>query len=208
MRWSVLAAAILLFAACDRDEKKAEEPTEAPPAEVAEYQWPDAPPPWPEACPARCYREMEWGDVPYRSVEVEPGRWRWVVDDKLIADRQAAAKREARRKELWEALNTRALTADELDEVIEFGDDIVTRTTAAWTFQATHNVMFSNNYFYSCPSATCDIPVGTTWGTTERSPLLNAYARQQLLQLRALAKSNEEAHIIMFRDQIGRDGRP
>lgn len=59
--------------------------------------------------------------TPYKREEVEPGRWQWVADEKIV---RLQNEREARRSELWWALRTRPLTPEEANEVRGWGDSI------------------------------------------------------------------------------------
>lgn len=59
--------------------------------------------------------------TPYWKVEVKPGKWEWQVNEaslKLLNDE------ERHRAELWMALRTRVLAADEWKEVLQYGDRI------------------------------------------------------------------------------------
>lgn len=59
--------------------------------------------------------------VPYCKAETSPGQWQWVVNEEARASMAAC---EARKRELFRALQTRVLTDEEMAEVEGHGDDI------------------------------------------------------------------------------------
>lgn len=57
----------------------------------------------------------------YIKKEVSAGHWQWVVDEKAM---KSLAEFENHRRQLWDALTTRVLTAAEMKEVAQFGSTI------------------------------------------------------------------------------------
>lgn len=83
-----------------------------------EHKWPNALPP--EIDPLGDYT-VTVNDVPHSKKEIAPGEWRWVVNEVLLAARDASET--ARRNLLW-ALRSRVLAEDEMKRVDQYGSSL------------------------------------------------------------------------------------
>lgn len=83
-----------------------------------EHKWPNALPP--ETDPLGDYT-VTVNDVPHSKKEIAPGEWRWVVNEVLLAARDA---RETDRRNLFWALRSRVLTEDEMKRVDQYGSSL------------------------------------------------------------------------------------
>lgn len=59
----------------------------------------------------------------YRKTEVEPGKWQWTIDQEAMESKARSAQA---RRDLYWALRTRVLTADEMSRVQQMGLWLVT----------------------------------------------------------------------------------
>jgi hypothetical protein len=67
--------------------------------------------------------------IPYFKEEVEPGRWQWVVDKESL---QRQRDHEKHKSDLAMALQTRVLTEEEMQEVMEYGIHLFIRNMVSY----------------------------------------------------------------------------
>lgn len=93
-----------------------------------EYEWPNvAPPPAGEG--GDYYGRVGTENAQYKVVEVTPGKWQWTVDQEAM---QAIADTMAHRRTLWQALQTRVLTDQEMLEALRLGDSLNIELNASY----------------------------------------------------------------------------
>lgn len=114
----------------------------------APLKWPDTTPQKPNEV-----NQYSFHNKPYIKKEVTPGHWQYVIDQAILDDENAmnqrwydeAVAKENHRAKLWEALNTRLLTEDELKEAIHQGRQL--NIDAPPCHMTTdHNFCFGSSY--------------------------------------------------------------
>jgi hypothetical protein len=85
------------------------------------YEWPDTEPIDKSDPYWELNNNLNANGTQYKKEEVSPGKWQWVVDQKIM---QWKAEQAARRHALFWALRSRVLTDDEMKEVTQYGTQI------------------------------------------------------------------------------------
>lgn len=72
---------------------------------------------------------MNANGTQYRKTEVEPGKWQWTIDQEAM---ESKARSDQARRDLYWALRTRVLTADEMSRVQQMGLWLVTEENVSY----------------------------------------------------------------------------
>lgn len=97
------------------------------------HKWPDCAPPDRTGLYWELNSNLNVNGVNYLKKETAPGRWQWVENEEA---NKAAREFERRRKELFLALWTRALTPEEEAEAISHGDSLNIESMVPYTEDA------------------------------------------------------------------------